>query len=87
MKDNRLALYFTKDELKNSKLRKIINELINEKLDMQKYNDFIKISPMELEFIKLAFRGEFVEKAKYHNMTTFKNEIGKIRGKKLILEE
>jgi len=82
-----LYLSFSQEEFKNAKIRETIKQLIQHKFMMQKYKDFIKVTPMEFELIQQSFRGEFVDKSKYNNITTFKNEAGKMRGKKIIIEE
>jgi hypothetical protein len=87
-KPNKELIYLTlsRAEFANPRIRMAIQEIINQKFHMQKYNDFVKVSKVEFELIKTAFRGEFVPKERYNNVTTFKGEIGKIRGKKLIIE-
>ena len=86
-KENLIYLTLSRSEFANPKIRLAIQEIITQKFNMQKYNDFIKVSKAEFEVIKLAFRGEFVEKAKYNNLTNFKGEAGKMRGKRLIVED
>jgi hypothetical protein len=86
MKNTNNYLHFSREELANPKIREIVKSLVTAKLDMQKYHDFIQITPIEFEFIQQVFKGEFVPKERYDNITTFKNEVGKIRGKKLIVE-
>ena len=81
-----LYLTFSREEFTNSKIRAIIKELINSKFILQRYHDFIQVSPMEFELIQEVFRGEFIDKSKYGNATNFKNEIGKMRGKRIIVE-
>ena len=82
---NRYVLSFSKEDLANSRVRNIIRELIELKMNMQRYKDFITISPAEFETV-IKF-SEFVDKAKYNNQITFKGEVGKIRGKKLVVKE
>lgn len=81
---NRFILSFSKEDLDNSRVRAIIRELVELKLNMQKYKDFLTISPAEFEIMKKF--SEFVDKAKYNNQITFKGEIGKIRGKKVVIK-
>jgi hypothetical protein len=50
---------------------------------MQRYKEFITISSAEFEIVSKF--GEFVDKKKYNNQTNFKGEIGKIKGKRLVL--
>jgi len=85
-KQNRFILYFSKEDLNNPKIKKTIKDLINLKLENQKYKDFVSISPAEFEILT-KMTGEFVPKEKYNNMVTFKGEVGKIRGKKLVVIE
>ena len=80
-------IYLSHEELVNPRIRVLIKELINQKLIMQKYNDFIKVGILEFHLIQDIFRGEFVPKEKYNNMTNFKNEFGKLRGKRVIISE
>jgi hypothetical protein len=87
MKNIYKFLFFSPEELTNPKMKKLIQEMITLKFEIQKYKDFIKISPLEFELVQIVFRGEFVDKSKYGNITTFKGEVGKIRGKKLIIED
>jgi ribosomal protein S19 len=81
---NRYILSFSKEEMANSRVRTIIRELIELKLNMQKYKDFITISPAEFEIVSKL--GDFVPKEKYHSQTTFKGEVGKIKGRKLVVK-
>ena len=80
---SRFILSFSKEELADSKVRAIIRELINLKLNLQRYKDFITIGPAEFEIISKF--SEFVDKEKYNNQITFKGEIGKINGRKLVV--
>lgn len=82
--ENKYALYFTKEEVANSNIRAIIKKLIDMKMNMQKYRDFIEISPAEFEIISKL--GEFVDKSKYHSDLIFKGEVGKIKGKRLVVK-
>jgi ribosomal protein S19 len=81
---NRYILSFSKEEIANSRVRTIIRELIELKLNMQKYKDFITISPAEFEIVSKL--GDFVPKEKYNSQTTFKGEVGKIKGRKLVVK-
>jgi hypothetical protein len=85
-KNKKYCLSLSREEIAHPKIREALKEIISNKFQMQKYNDFIRISEVEFELINQAFRGEFVPKEKYNNLTTFKNEVGKMRGKKLIVE-
>jgi hypothetical protein len=82
---NRYVLSFSKEDLANSRVRNIIRELIELKLNMQKYKDFLTISPAEFEVI-IKF-SEFVDKEKYNNQITFKGEVGKCKGRRLVIKE
>jgi hypothetical protein len=81
--EKQFILSFSEKEMKDSSIKSLISKLIELKLNLQRYNDFVTISPAEFEIIKKS--GEFVDKSKYNNITTFKGEIGKIRGKKLCI--
>lgn len=81
---NRFTLCFSKEDLNNSKVRNLIRELIELKLNIQRYKDFVTISPAEFEIISKF--GDFVDKTKYNNQITFKGEVGKIRGRKLVVK-
>lgn len=85
-KKKQYILSFNEEELANPNIRAIIRELINLKLNMQRYNSFYTIS--QAEFIVLSkFSSEFVDKSKYESQTQFKGEVGKIRGKRLVIQE
>lgn len=84
--ENRYILSFSKEELTDSNVKRIIRELINLKLNLQRYKDFITISPAEFEVLS-KFTGEFVDKSKYNSKIMFKGEIGKIRGKRLVIQK
>ena len=79
--ENQFALYFSKEELANSKIKVLIQKFIEEKFNMQRHAPFISVGPAEFELIKKL--GEFVEKEKYDNKTEFKDEQGKMRGKRV----
>jgi hypothetical protein len=81
---NKFILSFNKEEMSNSRIRKIIRELIDIKMNIQKYNDYVTITPAEFEIIRVF--SEFVDKRKYNNQITFKGEVGKIKGKKLVVK-
>jgi hypothetical protein len=81
---NRFILSFSKEDLAVSKIRDIIRELIEVKINTQKYRDFITISPAEFELVSKF--SDFVDKEKYNNKVTFKGEVGKIKGKKLVVK-
>ena len=81
---NRFILSFSKEDLGVSRIRNIIRELIDIKLHTQKYKDFLEISPAEFEIVSKF--SEFVPKEKYDSQTTFKGEVGKIKGKKLVVK-
>lgn len=87
VKKNLSYIYLTREELSNPRMKEIVKQLITQKFVMQKYNDFIKVSILEFHMIENIFKGEFVPKEKYNNVTIWKGEIGKIRGKKLIVVE
>lgn len=82
---NRYILSFSKEDLTNSKIRNLIRDLIEIKIVTQRYRDFISISPAEFEIVSKF--SDFVDKKKYANAVTFKGEKGKIRGKKLVVQD
>jgi hypothetical protein len=61
----------------------MIRELIDIKMNLQKYNDYVTISPAEFEIIKKF--SDFVDKKKYESQITFKGEIGKFKGRRLVI--
>jgi len=81
---NRFILSFSKEDLADSRVKKIIRDLIDLKLNMQKYRDFLAISPAEFEIISKF--SNFVDKDKYDRQTTFKGEVGKIKGKRVVVQ-
>jgi hypothetical protein len=81
---NRFILSFSKEDLTNSRIKAVIRELIDLKLNIQRYKDFLTISPAEFEIVTKF--SDFVSKEKYNNQITFKGEVGKIRGKKLVVK-
>jgi len=81
---NRYILSFSKEDLADSRVRAIIRELINLKINVQKYKDFVTISPAEFEVVSKF--SEFVDKKKYNSQTSFKGEVGKINGRKLVVK-
>lgn len=83
--ETKFALIFTRAELATSRVKELIRKLIELKLDAQKYNDFITICPAEFEI--LSKYGDFVDKERYNNAIEFKGEVGKMRGKRLVLKE
>lgn len=83
IKEKKLNLSFSKEELANSNVRVLIRKLIELKLNLQKYKPFLSISPVEFEIISKL--GDFVEKEKYHNQIEFKDEVGKIKGKRVVI--
>lgn len=85
MKESKFILYFNQVEMNNSRIRQIIRELIELKMNIQKYNDYITISPAEFEIIRVF--SEFVDKKKYNNQITFKGEVGKCKGRRLVIKE
>jgi hypothetical protein len=76
-------LSFSKEEISNSRIRAVIIELIDLKFNMQRHKPFLTISPAEFEIIKKL--GDFVDKSKYNNKTEFKNEKGKIKGRRVVV--
>lgn len=80
---NRFILSFSKEDLAVSKVRNLIRDLVDIKIHTQKYKDFIEISPAEFEIVSKF--SDFVSKEKYDSQTTFKGEVGKIKGKKLVV--
>ena len=81
---SRFTLSFSREDLNSSRIRAIIRELVEIRLFTQKYKDFIEISPAEFEIVSKF--SEFVPKEKYNSQTTFKGEVGKIKGKKLVVK-
>lgn len=81
---SKFTLSFNKVEMNNSRIRQIIRELIDIKMNIQKYNDYVTITPAEFEIIRVF--SEFVDKKKYNNQITFKGEVGKVKGKKLVVK-
>lgn len=84
-KQNQYTLSFSKEELSNPKFRRAIENLIAVRLEVQKYHDFIVISEAEFEIVSQY--SNFVPKALYKSQVTFKGEVGKINGKKLVVKE
>jgi len=83
-KENRFILSFSKEEISNSNIRAIIRELIQLKMNMQKYKEFVLINSAEFEIISKL--GDFVDKKKYNNQITFKGEVGKMKGRRIVME-
>jgi hypothetical protein len=83
-KESRFILSFSKEEIANSNIKALIRELINLKLNLQRYKDFLTISPAEFEIISKL--GEFVDKEKYNRQIIFKGEVGKIKGKRIVVQ-
>jgi len=79
------ALSLTKEEISNARIRKHVTEIFGLKMDMQRYHDFITISEAEFEIVSKF--GDFVPAEKYHNQLSFKGEVGKIKGKRLVKRE
>lgn len=75
------ALMFSETELKDKRLVKPLHDLVLLKLSIQK-GEYISVSPVELEIIKIL---GFVPKEKYNKETKYKGEIGKFRGKRVVL--
>ena len=78
-------LSFSKEDLMNSNIKQLIRKIIDVKLNIQKYKDFITISSAEFEI--LSKFGEFVDKEKYNRQIMFKGEVGKIKGKRLVVDD
>jgi hypothetical protein len=82
-KEEKLNLSFSREELSNSKIKGLIRELIEVKLNLQRYKPFLSVSPVEFEtIVKL---GDFVPKERYENKTEFKGEVGKIKGRRVVI--
>ena len=79
----RYILSFSQEEISNARVKTIIISLIELKLSMQKYRDFLTISPAEFEV--LSKFGDFVPKEKYKSKITFKGEVGKIKGRRVVV--
>jgi hypothetical protein len=82
--EKKLNLSFSKEELNNSNIKAVIRELINLKLNLQRFKPYLSISPVEFEIISKL--GDFVDKSKYNNQTEFKGEAGKIKGRRVVIE-
>jgi len=84
-KSKKLSLFFSKEELNDRRVIGIIKELVEIKINIQRYNDFISISPAEFEVISKFT--EFVPKDLYKCQVSFKGEVGKIKGKRVIVND
>ena len=83
-KEIKLNLSFSKEELATPRIKSAIKNLVDLKLELQKYKPYLSVSQIELGIITKF--SDFVAKAKYNNKTEFKGEVGKIKGKRLVLE-
>jgi len=83
-KNNNFILSFSKEEIANSNIRAIIRELLDIKFNMQRHKEFITISSAEFEIISKL--GEFVDKSKYDYQIQFAGEVGKIKGKRIVVQ-
>ncbi len=71
-------------ELRNSRVRNMVISLLDLRLSLKRLVPYYRLSSAEFELIKNS--SSFVPKKKYKNNTKFKNEIGKYKGKRLVLE-
>jgi len=70
-------------ELKNSRIRQAVIDLLGLRMELQKKTPYHKISSAEFELIKNT--SLFTPRSKYKGKT-YKGEVGKYRGRKLIVE-
>jgi len=70
-------------ELRNHRIRNAVIDLLGLRMDIQKRTPYHKISSAEFEIIKNT--SLFTDKKKYKG-TTYKGEVGKYKGRKLIVE-
>ena len=83
MEEERIyTIDFTSKDLLNSNFKKVLNNFLNAKLEIQKSKDHYEINESEAELLKL----EIVTKDKYNGNTTFEGEIGKLKGKRVVVK-
>jgi hypothetical protein len=82
---NKLNLSFSKEELADRRIIDLIKKLVDVKINVQRFKDFITISPAEYEVIRKFT--DFVPKENYNSKITFKGEIGKIRGRRVVVND
>ena len=80
--ENKYALNFSEEELNNTDIKLMILKLIDYKIKFQK-TPYLEVSEAEFYFIKRL--SEFVPKKLYENQTKYKGEVGKFKGKRLVL--
>ena len=82
MEEKIYTIEFTEKDLLNSHFKKAAVGFLNLKLELQKHKDHYEINESEAELLK----AEIVGKKNYENETTFEGEVGKLKGKKVVVK-
>lgn len=77
------SISFSEKEITNSRIKTIVENLVNEKLNLQRGKDYYEVTESEFELLK-KYDG-FVPKEKYGGEGRYPTEIGKYKGKRVVI--